>query len=93
MASITRYHGYLWSHVQPRLGVRVMEIGVGFGQYTRRMLAEGRRVMGCDLDEGHLGDLRRAVASPLLETQVLDLEDPGPARAAAAAFSPDTVAR
>jgi SAM-dependent methyltransferase len=91
MAGITRYHEYLWSHVQPSLGARVMEIGVGFGQYTRRMLAQGRRVLGCDLDAGHLEDLRRAAPSPLLETLGLDLEDPGPARAPAAAFSPDTV--
>jgi SAM-dependent methyltransferase len=91
MATITRYHGYLWSHVQPLLGARVMEVGVGFGHYTRRMLSEGRRVLGCDLDAGHLEDLRRSAASPLLETLRLDLEEPGASRAAAAAFSPDTV--
>ena len=91
MATITRYHGYLWSHVQPRLGARVMEVGVGFGHYTRRMLSDGRRVLGCDLDSGHLDELRRSAGSPLLETLRLDLEEPGPARAAAAAFSPDTV--
>jgi SAM-dependent methyltransferase len=91
MSAITRYHGYLWSHVQPSLGTRVMEIGVGFGQYTRRMLGEGRRVLGCDLDEGHLRELRESTASPLLETLRLDLEEPAPARPAAAAFAPDTV--
>ena len=91
MASISRYHDYLWSHVQPRLGRRVMEIGVGFGQYTRRMLAENRSVLGCDLDSGHLDDLRRSVSSPLLLTLRLDLEAPEPARDAAAAFSPDTI--
>jgi len=91
MATISRYHGYLWSHVQPRLGTRVMEVGVGFGHYTKRMLSEGRRVLGCDLDAGHLDELRRSAGSPLLETLRLDLEEPGPARAAAAAFSPDTV--
>jgi SAM-dependent methyltransferase len=91
MSAISRYHGYLWSHVQPSLGQRVMEIGVGFGQYTRRMLAEGRRVLGCDLDEGHLRDLRESAHSRLLETLRLDLEEPGAARTAAAAFAPDTV--
>jgi SAM-dependent methyltransferase len=91
MSSVTRYHDYLWSHVQPWLGMRVMEIGVGFGQYTRRMLAEGRRVLGCDLDAGHLRDLRASVASPLLETQCLDLESPGPARPSIQAFEPDTI--
>jgi SAM-dependent methyltransferase len=91
MASITRYHEYLWSHVRPCLGDRVMEIGVGFGQYTRRMLAEGRRVLGCDLDMGHLEQLRSSTPSPLLEVQQLDLDGPEPARAAAAGFAPDTV--
>jgi SAM-dependent methyltransferase len=91
MASVTRYHEYLWSHVRPWLGERVMEIGVGFGQYTRRMLAERRRVLGCDLDAGHLLELRRSTDSPLLETQRLDLEAPEPAREVAAAFAPDSV--
>ena len=91
MASVTHYHEYLWSFVQPWLGRRVMEIGVGFGQYTRRMLAEQRRVLGCDLDAGHLQELRASTASPLLETQRLDLENPEPARAASTAFAPDTI--
>ena len=91
MSTITRYHEYLWSKVQPSLGARVMEIGVGFGQYTRRMLAEGRGVLGCDLDEGHLRELRASSPSELLATLRLDLEEPEPARAAAAAFAPDTV--
>jgi SAM-dependent methyltransferase len=91
MSSITRYHEYLWSHVQPWLGSRVMEIGVGFGQYTRRMLADNRRVLGCDLDEGHLKELRVSTSSPLLETACLNLENPGAARTAAVGFAPDTV--
>jgi SAM-dependent methyltransferase len=91
MASVTRYHDYLWSFVQPWLGQRVLEIGVGFGQYTRRMLSDQRRVLGCDLDPGHLEELGRSAQSPLLETQRLDLEEPGPARAACQAFAPDTI--
>jgi len=91
MSSIARYHEYLWSYVEPWLGQRVMEIGVGFGQYTRRMLAERRRVLGCDLDATHLGELRGAVPSPLLETMRLDLEKPEQATASCAAFAPDTI--
>src|SRR5271169_6290805 len=75
MASLARYHEYLWSFVQPWLGQRVLEVGVGFGQYTRRMLAERRRVFGCDLDAGHLEAHRTSAQSPLLETQRLDLEE------------------
>jgi SAM-dependent methyltransferase len=91
MASTTRYHDYLWSFVQPYLGDRVLEIGVGFGQYTRRLLAERRRVLACDLDAGHLRELGISASSPMLETLRLDLEEPGPSLAAIAAFSPDTI--
>lgn len=91
MASLTRYHEYLWAFVQPWLGQRVLEIGVGFGQYTRRMLAEQRRVLGCDIDAGHLEALRISAPSALLETQLLDLEAPEASRAASAAFAPDTI--
>jgi SAM-dependent methyltransferase len=91
MASVARYHEYLWSHVRPWLGARVMEIGVGYGQYSRRMLAERRRVLGCDLDAGHLRALQDSAATGLLETLRLDLEAPAQARDAAKAFAPDTV--
>jgi SAM-dependent methyltransferase len=91
MASVTRYHEYLWSFVQPRLGRRVMEIGVGFGQYTRRMLVEQRSVLGCDLDNGHLQELAKSAPTALLETQCLNLETPAAARAKCVAFAPDTV--
>jgi 2-polyprenyl-3-methyl-5-hydroxy-6-metoxy-1,4-benzoquinol methylase len=91
MASATRYHAYLWSFVQPSLGQRVLEIGVGFGQYTRRMLADGRRVLGCDLDAGLLEALKLSTHSPLLETLRLDLQNPEAARQSIAAFAPDTI--
>src|SRR5208283_1194997 len=91
MAEVTRYHDYLWSFVQPWLGQRVLEIGVGFGQYSRRMLADRRRVLGCDLDTGHLAELRNLAPSPLLETQRLDLEEPEASRAVSATFAPDTI--
>jgi len=91
MASVTRYHEYLWSFVQPWLGRRVMEIGVGFGQYTRRMLEERRNVLGCDLDARHLEELRASTPSQLLGTLRLDLEKPEASRVASAAFAPDTV--
>jgi SAM-dependent methyltransferase len=91
MASLGRYHEYLWSFVHPWLGQRVLEVGVGFGQYTRRMLAEKRRVLGCDLDTGHLEALKVSAPSPLLETLRLDLEEPEASRAASAAFFPDSI--
>src|SRR5580693_4141485 len=91
MATTTRYHDYLWSFVRPYLSDRVLEIGVGFGQYTRRLLAERRHVLACDLDAGHLRELGISVASPLLETLSLDLEEPAPGLAAISAFAPGTI--
>ena len=93
MASVARYHEYLLSFVQPCLGQRALEVGVGFGQYTRRMLAERRCVLGCDLVAGHLDELKKSTSSPLLEALRLDLEEREPSRAAGAAFAPDTIVR
>ncbi|HEY1791622.1 MAG TPA: methyltransferase [Opitutaceae bacterium] len=91
MSSLTRYHDYLWSKVHPWLGSRVMEIGVGYGQYSRRILAEGRRLLACDIDEGHLRELKQAADTPMLATLRLDLESPEEARAAAESFRPDSI--
>lgn len=91
MASVSRYHDYLWSFVEPSLGQRVMEIGVGFGQYTRRMLSQQHQVLGCDLDAGHLADLRRSSPSPLLQTLQLDLDKSEQSISIASAFSPNTI--
>lgn len=91
MAGLSRYHGYLWAEVAPWLGGRVLEIGVGFGQYTRRMLGEGRRVLACDIEPGHLDALRASTPSSNLQTVRLDLEAPGPAQPLCAAFAPDAI--
>jgi SAM-dependent methyltransferase len=91
MASVTRYHEYLWSLVAPWLGQRVMEIGVGYGQYTRRMLAENRSVLACDLDRRHLGELVASLPGASLKILCLDLENPEPQRISCAAFAPDSI--
>src|SRR5579871_4367514 len=91
MAGLSRYHGYLWAQVAPWLGGRVLEIGVGFGQYTRRMLDEGRHVLACDVEAAHLESLRASTPSASLQTGRLDLEQPEESRALCAGFAPDTV--
>jgi SAM-dependent methyltransferase len=91
MATVTQYHAYLWAFVTPWLGQRVLEIGVGFGHYTRRMLADGRHVLACDLEPGHLEDLRTSTQSALLQIQRFDLEEPQAGRAVCASFAPDTI--
>ena len=77
MGEINRYHEYLWDKVSPHIGNRVIEIGVGFGQYSRKMLDDNKSLLGCDIDEGHLTALKSSSDSPLLQTLHLDLCTPG----------------
>ncbi len=51
-ASITearRYHRYLFQKVRPYLGIKVLEIGSGFGQYTRMLIDDRRDVFATDI--------------------------------------------
>jgi ubiquinone/menaquinone biosynthesis C-methylase UbiE len=45
----------LWAHLQNQA---VIEIGVGTGRHTRRLLAQGNRVTGIDVSSGMLAKLR-----------------------------------
>lgn len=91
MSDATNYHRYQWDLFAALLGRRVIEIGPGFGQYTRRMLDSGRAVFACDLDQRHLDDLHRSISSDALCSQQLDLQNPGAAVGVLRAFEPDTV--
>lgn len=73
MGEINRYHEYLWDKVSPYIGNRVIEIGVGFGQYSRKIIAGEKALLGCDIDVGHLEELKNNSVSPLLQTLYLDL--------------------
>lgn len=91
MKDINGYHEYLWGKVEPLLGRRILEIGVGYGQYTRKMIADGRHVLGCDLDENHIDDLRKSISSDLLELLRLDLNSPAECSDRCLKFCPDTI--
>ncbi len=91
MSSATHYHDYIWEKVNQHLGERILEIGVGTGQYTRRMLAEGKSVMGADISIAALDLLRKSVSSPLFQTLHMDLTDPVCQKEELAHFYPDTI--
>lgn len=83
MARMEAYPAYLLRQVNTALGNRVWEIGVGNGQAARSLLQQGRSVLGTDIDDECLNDLReRMLAEPSDEGTRLslahcDLEDPG----------------
>lgn len=83
MARMEAYPAYLLRQVNTALGNRVWEIGVGNGQTARSLLQQGRSVLGTDIDDDCLNNLReRMLAEPSdegirLSLAHCDLEDPG----------------
>ncbi len=91
MATANRYQDYQWGLVAPHLGSRVLEVGVGYGGYTRRMLESGREVLGADIDDDHLDELRRSTQSVRLHCVKLDLNAPAEAVQSCREFGPDCI--
>lgn len=91
MNDATNYHRYQWDLFSRMLGRRVIEIGPGFGQYTRRILDGGSAVFACDLDERHLQALQSAISSDSLHLAQLDLQRPESAADSLRNFQADTV--
>ena len=81
MREMQSYPRYLLDQVTVFLGKRVWEIGVGNGQYTRRMLELGKQVLGTDIDTNCLTGLTSpSLGLPKqwrqrLQTSVVDLTD------------------
>jgi SAM-dependent methyltransferase len=90
MSDATNYHRYQWDLFSRLLGKRIVEIGPGFGQYTRQIIDSGRAVFACDLDQRHLHDLHQTISSDALQSRQLDLQNPGPAEHALRDFHGDT---
>jgi len=68
-------------------GTRVLELGVGTGAMTRRMVRAGARVTGLDLAEPMLARARRkAPQADLRHADILAFQDPDPFDAALLAF-------
>lgn len=91
MATATRYHAYLWSKLRPHLGARVLEVGVGFGQYTRSMINESKSVFGIDLNQEYLDRLAAELPPARTQFAKVNLDNPGDALAPCKAWQPDTV--
>jgi SAM-dependent methyltransferase len=61
MSQMVHYPRYLLGKLRSILGQRVLEIGVGNGQYTRELLAQGRSVLATDIDANCLDELRHTL--------------------------------
>lgn len=68
MRDMCHYPRYLLRHVEPVLGKRVLEIGVGHGQYTRELRRQGRTVLATDVDAACVAQIAEHFAH---DTQVL----------------------
>ena len=89
MAAMRAYPRYLLELLAPALGRRILEIGVGHGNYTDWLLDRGD-VLGVDIDDACLAAARERFGARGLRTGRMDLSDPD-SIAACAWFAPDSV--
>jgi hypothetical protein len=68
-----------------------MEMGVGFGQFTKKMLAEGRNVLAIDHNDDYLRALMQSTATSKLTCLKLDFTAPGRAGQVCRNFRADTI--
>jgi SAM-dependent methyltransferase len=82
MREMPSYCEYLFERVQPALGQRVWEIGVGFGTYTALLRKSNRAVLATDIDAACLQAVAaRFDADPLVSIARIDLTDEATVRA------------
>jgi len=82
MREMEAYSAYLYRLVEPVLGDRVWEVGMGHGQYTARMREAGKRVLATDVDPRCLDAARRAWAGDdLIVIDRVDLREEASIRA------------
>jgi SAM-dependent methyltransferase len=74
MGTAFRYARYLYDCVKPWLRPPVLEIGSGYGTYTRFLLEHGR-VIASDIDTTCLQEVAARFSACDLKTQHLDLND------------------
>lgn len=91
MAYANNYHNYLWEKISPELSDSIMEVGVGFGQYTHRMLSEGKAVLGIDISLEHLNSLKESIHSSKLTLLQVDINNPKDGYERSKAFSPTSI--
>ena len=82
MEQMSCYAQYLFSKVEGVLGSRVMELGFGYGQYTRALLASGRSVLATDIDRDSVERAQQQYAgNSNVEVGWIDLNDAASVRA------------
>jgi SAM-dependent methyltransferase len=74
MESAVRYARYVYDSVKPWLQSPILEIGAGYGTYTRFLLQHGP-VISCDIDPACLDGLRRKFEGAEHQTTFVDLND------------------
>jgi SAM-dependent methyltransferase len=89
MADMRAYPRYLYELIAPVLGRRILEIGVGHGNYTPLLLDRGD-VLGVDIDDACLAAARENFGPRGLQTARMDLSDPESIRACRD-FAPDSI--
>lgn len=91
MADAVRYHQYLFDCLSPFLGQRVIEVGIGNGQYTRRMLDHGCSVLGVDIDQEAIEAARSSLPNSNAAFALCDIGDRESFLQHASEFRPDTL--
>ena len=84
MRDMASYCRYLFRLVEPALGTRVWEVGVGHGNYTRLLRAAGRSVLATDIDDDCLAQVGAYFEGDCeVQTARVDLTDQASVRAQA----------
>jgi SAM-dependent methyltransferase len=89
MAQMSHYPRYLFEQIEPVLGQRILEIGVGYGSYTGWLLERGD-VLAADISPECLTAVKTRYPVERLQTARIDLNDPT-TLAPCAAFAPDSI--
>lgn len=75
LSGAPRFNRWMADVVRPYVGRRVLEIGAGIGNLTRRLAPRRERYIATDIDEEHLARLRtRLQHRPNLEIRRCDLQ-------------------
>lgn len=74
MADLVAYPRYLFRKLEPALGRRIVEIGVGYGTYTGWLLERGE-VLGSDIAGECLAAVRHRYPTKSLQLVRIDLND------------------
>ena len=89
MADMSAYPMYIYRHLKPMIGKRILEVGVGYGTYTGQLLEHGS-VLGTDIATECIEAVAQRFPTDKLITQHLDLTQRD-SIAACEFFKPDSI--